>query len=70
MRPLALLAEAVAADPAVAAALLEQAMGDGTVIALPAPGEAAALAGAAMAAMAVSRAMMLGERMRLPVSCC
>ena len=46
VRSLALPAEAVAADPASAAALLEQALEDGAVIALPAPGEQAALAAA------------------------
>jgi len=46
VRPLALPAEAVAADPARAAALLGQALDDGAVIALPAPGEEAALAAA------------------------
>ena len=61
VRPLALLAEAVAADPAVAAALLEQAMGDGTVIALPAPGEAAALAGALASEAPPGPAVVVGS---------
>ena len=39
VRSLALPVEAVAADPASAAALLEQALDDGAVIALPAPGD-------------------------------
>ncbi|MCX5946873.1 MAG: AMP-binding protein [Cyanobacteria bacterium] len=46
VRPLALPAAALAADPAGAAALLDEALGDGAVIALPAPGEEEALAAA------------------------
>jgi len=46
VRPLALPAEAVAAEPVVAVALLGRALDDGAVIALPGPGEEAALAAA------------------------
>jgi O-succinylbenzoic acid--CoA ligase len=61
VRPLALLAEAVAADPAVAAALLEQALGDGSVIALPAPGEEAALAAALASEAPPGPAVVVGS---------
>jgi O-succinylbenzoic acid--CoA ligase len=61
VRPLALPAEAVAADPAAATALLEQALGDGAVIALPAPGEEAALAAALAPKAPLGPAVVLGS---------
>lgn len=61
VRFLALPAEAVAADPASAAALLEQALEDGAVIALPAPGEQAALAAALSPQAPPGPAVVLGS---------
>ena len=61
VRPLALPAEAVAADPEGAAALLGQALGDGAVIALPPPGEAAALAAALAPQAPPGPAVVLGS---------
>jgi O-succinylbenzoic acid--CoA ligase len=61
VRSLALPAEAVAADPASAAALLEQALEDGAVIALPAPGEQAALAAALSPQAPPGPAVVLGS---------
>jgi O-succinylbenzoic acid--CoA ligase len=61
VRSLALPVEAVAADPASAAALLEQALDDGAVIALPAPGEQAALAAALSPQAPPGPAVVLGS---------
>jgi O-succinylbenzoic acid--CoA ligase len=61
VRPLALPAEAVAAEPAVAAALLGRALDDGAVIALPAPGEEAALAAALAPQAPPGPAVVLGS---------
>ena len=61
VQPLGLPAEVVAADPAVAAALLGQALGDGAVIALPAPGEEAAMAAALVAQAPPGPAVVLGS---------
>ena len=61
VRFLALPAEAMAADPASAAALLEQALEDGAVIALPAPGEQAALAAALSPQAPPGPAVVLGS---------
>ncbi|WP_411872265.1 AMP-binding protein [Vulcanococcus limneticus] len=61
VRFLALPAEAVAADPASAAALLEQGLEDGAVIALPAPGEQAALAAALSPQAPPGPAVVLGS---------
>ena len=61
VRPLALPAEAVAADPASAAALLGQALDDGAVIGLPAPGEEAALMAALAAQAPQGPAVVLGS---------
>ncbi len=61
VRFLALPAEAMAADPASAAALLEQGLEDGAVIALPAPGEQAALAAALSPQAPPGPAVVLGS---------
>ena len=61
VQPLGLPAKVVAADPAVAAALLGQALGDGAVIALPAPGEEVAMAAALAAQAPPGPAVVVGS---------
>jgi O-succinylbenzoic acid--CoA ligase len=61
VRPLALPAAAAAADPALAAALLEQGLDAGAVIALPAPAEAAAMAAAMAPQAPPGPAVVLGS---------
>ena len=61
VRPLPLSAAAALADPARAAAALERQLGEGSVIALPAPGEEGALAAALAAEAPAGPAVVLGS---------